>query len=439
MFNLKIRKINDCSIKILYRSVTYQNINEYRKIESKKSSLHVSKYSQNNRYSLFKNLIKQDFSFIKDLVKNLDDVNKNLIARKLPAIDTKLFKDEYLHISKKLEEINTLIEQKNEISLKVANLNRKTDKDMNSDSELKSLIINGQKLKEEIFYLEDKLEKNKENFYFSVLKLPNELNPKTPLETNEVLFKNEINQNIQTFQVPFNFNTKWSFQTNVSDITSQYRCGDYSKMEFILSEYISRKLKGFQNFEYVKGCSLVKSLIVEGCGEDYNDSNKFFNSINWSEETLKGINKNFANIELLHFTGTSSIYSLLLNFANSTVSLKHLPRIVFTNGKNYEPFREHLNQVDILALCSNIKTNDMLMNRIKKELTHETDLKSLFNVTDTENIIIHFIKLMTLLYKELNIQYQLIAVAAPLLRAGESFRIALEIFLDGHFHPVSIL
>lgn len=442
--------------RIIYRQLSI-NIIPFEKIDSiikneKKentSALYASKSpKKKNAYSLFQYSIKQDFRYLNEIFKNLDDYKLNLKARRIESINLNQLQSDYELVKKNENEIENLEMKKtystNTINFKIKNTFDKSEKDklLKSD-EIKSLI-------NECKFIDNKIESLQtlefhlfDEFYVNSLKLPNLLHPNAPLDDNSSILFESKNEELPLEMIPFNFNSKWSFRLQPNDITSHYLCGDYAKLELVLMEYFRQKLRNFKNFEYIKSASLIKSALIEGCGDDFYNSEKFFNSIDW---TIGGkSNKNFMEIMLLHFTGTSSLYSLILSFVNSTIKSASLPRFVYTCGRNNEPYRGHVNQFDILAICSNdqLLSNKNLEEQIKNKLTVGSNLScdKLFNENDSSVIFTHFVSLLSSLYKELNIHYRVVSVAAHLLKSSECYKITFDAFVknEGKFKTVSII
>ena len=94
---------------------------------------------------------------------------------------------------------------------------------------------------------------------------------------------------------------------------------------------------------------MFKSALIEGCGQNFNDTRQIFNIVRFGSHYTDATS---SNIELLHLTGNSSLNSLILNFVRTQTKEKYLPWTLFTEGKQYSPKNGQINSVDLLTLCS---------------------------------------------------------------------------------------
>jgi hypothetical protein len=441
MLNLSVCRRNfgiKSSFNTIYRFISIEDIQDYRK--SKKTALYIIENAETQKklqLQMFPYLFRPDLSFLNELFSDLQTFKKNVSSRKL-QINIEKMKSEYLQVKSLENEIKKLKMQKETITKRIAEVAKSSkltsNQDKEIDDEVKNLINQSQDIKFKIDEVNMKFSELKKAFYPNFLHLPNKLHPNAPTE-NMLLYEHKNEKNSSS-KIDFKFNSDWSFRIIKSDISSCYLCGDYARLEFVLNEYFSRKLKQCQNFEYIKSASLFKSALVEGCGTDFQDEAKLLSVIRWSTDVI-------TNVDLLHFTGTSSLYSLILSFAHTRLYENNLPWIVYTNGKNYEPFRGQVSQYDILAVCSKSqKFNCSLDVQIKNMVTKNVgvDLQSLFQVVDCENTIVHFVQLVSLLLQDLNISFRVVSVAAHFLKSSECYKIAFEVFIpsENRFRTVSV-
>ena len=106
---------------------------------------------------------------------------------------------------------------------------------------------------------------------------------------------------------------------------------------------------------------MFRTAIIEGCGENFKDSNKILNIVKFSKtaptasQSSSSSSSNAAaaggiHVDLHHLTGSSSLNALVLNFVRTKIERRHLPWHVFTNGKCYSPRHGQLNTFDMLTL-----------------------------------------------------------------------------------------
>lgn len=301
MLKLCIRRnaINKSRLNNNARFIAYEAIDVIRKKEEKANSSSLFKTSSQKEYSLFNYLIKQDFNFLNELVNNSDNLVKNLEKRRLDAINIENFKSDYELIKKNENEVRNHEKEKEkltkEINFKIKQTPQVQKQSLMKSDEMQLLIRKCKNIDEIIQSLKTLNFQSTDQFYLNALKLPNLLHPNTSSEENNLVLFEHKSEGSRMEKMKFNFNTKWSFRMQPSDITSRYLCGDYANLEFALIEYFTQKLKYFNGFEYIKSSSLVKSSIIEGCGDNFFDSEKFINTIQWSDNVMKGAKKFYRN------------------------------------------------------------------------------------------------------------------------------------------------
>ena len=195
---------------------------------------------------------------------------------------------------------------------------------------------------------------------------------------------------------------------------------------------------------------MFKLALVEGCGQNFNDSRKLFNIVRFNDHAT--------HIELLHLTGTSSLNSLMLNFVRTQTKEKYLPWTLFTNGKSYSPSHGQIGCFDLLTLCSDksmlIIDNDKYdennldtflykgkgyLNEVKSQLEDFVHSKEKFNAfllnrdswqnKTIDSILIDLLKLMICTFKEFNLPMRFCCSNPNELNSNESLRIQLQGYL----------
>lgn len=408
-----------------------------------------------------------------EIVANLDIVETNLRLRSMD-LDLRQLKSDFIKVNLLENEIKSLMLKRNELSKEATNLVNqfKLNKNANKDDLLKGFKEQVKNIKLEIEKIKKDLLPIKDTVYLTALKLPNKLHSNISINEDKILFEyksknfrsNEIEHMLK--KVNSDNNSKWSFIWNANtngdkiDKFMNYTCGQYAKLEFELTSYFIKNIKQFEannSIEYVKSVSLFKSAVIEGCGIDFNDSSKVLsilkhsNNENEVDQNNKS-NETDLNEFMFHFTGYSSIFSLLLGFLNTKISNSNLPWLVYTNGNNQTPSKGQLNQFDLLAFCSSkssylINTSDELNNfdignvECKFEEKLKTDVKdflsssssmkinNLFKSNNIDDLFIDLVLLIVNLYKDFNIDFRIVSKTIKSLDAYESYKIAFEMFM----------
>lgn len=311
------------------------------------------------------------------------------------------------------------------------------------------------------------------------------------LDDTNIVLDNNLNNIEQRESEKLTFIEPSSF--NSCDI--KYSVGAYAKIEQALVNYVYDRINGLRkevetspsneeldyNFEHIKSMSTFKSAIIEGSGQNFNDTRKIFNIVRFSgslpeknkdskkKSDPKQQQQQHSNIELLHLNGNSSLHALVLNFVRTQISESYLPWTVFTNGKCYSPKQGQINCFDMLTLCADkskflvdekynkaldqgniepiIKTGMSYLDEIRKELAQffrsckEIDLsKELLHTKDKtiDRILIDVLKLMVYVYKDFNLPIRFNFINPNELNSNESLRIEIECYLPSERTYVTV-
>ena len=244
----------------------------------------------------------------------------------------------------------------------------------------------------------------------------------------------------------------------------RYSVGAFAKIEQALQDYIYDKLSSLEAYEHIKSVSMFKSALVEGCGQNFNDSRKIFNIVRFSST---GASKHEAShIELLHLTGNSSLNALILNFVRTQTLEKYLPWTVFTSGKFYSPKHGQTSSVNLLTLCGDkslhiidedkydvtdldafLGKGQEYLNEIKATLAEFTlrqesaaGQEDAFDHTNKniDTILVDMLKLMVHVFKDFNLPMRFSCLNPSKLNSNEALRIELQCYLPSEQHYVTV-
>lgn len=318
-------------------------------------------------------LNKRKINFDLDKLQNLWSVYESIKTRK-NELDTKR-----MTISKELEE---LLQNNKE------------------DNHVKKLKIQGNLLKENIKKLKVPLWSAEEAAITEFLKLPNRLHNLTPDDKNHIIHELGLppSNNKDHLVIGKTYNLIHFIKNE-----NYYLRGDAAIFELGAKFYVSQKLK--QNkFIQFSNPDFVKSLVIEGCGEDHTDSDSTF-ILHHNEDTKPNIDNR------LHLTGASSIYSFLAYHTKNVLHNKVFPLRYFSMGRQYvpSPVEEdslfHVSQSSAVQIFV-VAKNNLELNQILGDV-----------IDMTKNI-----------YNHLGYHYRLSFVPANRLNVWESLRLAIEMY-----------
>lgn len=326
--------------------------------------------------------------------KNKESIEEQLKKRKV-NIDITPFEDlwsVYEDLKAKKSELES---KKNEISKELSKL-------IKAESESDEC----QKLKVQLSLLKDNIKKLKEPLWsaeemaiIAVLKLPNNLHPKTE-SSDKILYSHlkQPNNNKDHMNI-CNELKLIEFRNN----NCYYLKGEASIFELGAQFYFSKLLKK-NNFTQFSNPDFVKSAIIEGACRDHTSSKESF-ILNHNEDTK--VNNN----SRLHLTGGGSLCSFLAYHTNNVVYPKTFPLKYFTCGRQFLPSlsNEHsllnVSQSSVIQLFHVSKTN--------KEL---------------DSSLWELVEFLKELYSKLFYHYKITVLSADKLSMWESLRVVVEMY-----------
>lgn len=365
---------------------------------------HAVGRTQSVRHSaLFINGAKatETFTYIKphidypEQIKNKDLVQENL-AKRNSSID--LSKIESLwSIYEELKQCKLDYDKKkNELGKELGKIiNTEPDSDEATKYKLQINLIkdNIRKLKEPLWSAE-------EAAIIEVLKLPNTLHPLTPKIENEVLYIYQTPPQSKKDHIKIGHKLNlFNFKKN----EHYYLRGDAAIFELGAKFYFNNILRR-NKFIQFSNPDFVKSVIVEGCGQDHTNPDATF-ILHHNDDCNVNVDSR------LHLTGGASLTSFLAYHAKNVLPPKAFPLKYFTMGRQYIPAPSdedcllHVSQSSVIQFFGATKTNSEL-----DELLHE---------------VINIVKLT---YCELNYHYRLSILPANKLHMWESLRVVVEMF-----------
>ena len=448
-----------------------------------------------------------------------NDICKSVLAINLSArhisLDLSKLQTDYYAMKKLEDQVEQLEKEKSLVTSQINKLIKSNLSKLNRDEIFKkeefiTLNAEGTQIKSKVNIIMEKLLPLQELINISALRLPNDLHTTCLLlyatqqngDSNEfyrnILNSNEFlldeNYNIMLYHLnkkalnkdesklmPENVNWKSVLSkdcftavedtSNDSILNNKYLVGGYARIEKALMDYLHEKLEhlnkirndAYPVLEHFKSASLLKSVMVEGCGYNFNDTRNIFNVVRFGS----GDEEDTSNIELLHLKGSGTLTSLLLNFMRTKTKSKYLPWTLYTNGKSYSPNDGQINQFEMLTLCKESsdylldygmnkkecindddirtvlsKKGQVFLNRMKHELENfisERDLINLIKDNKTvDDLFIDYLKLFVYVYKDFQLPLRFRVLNAYELRSNETLRVEVDAYLPSENRQITV-
>jgi len=178
--------------------------------------------------------------------------------------------------------------------------------------------------------------------------------------------------------------------------------GRLALMERRLQGYVRHSLSTRPQYWPLAGPDLYRSVVLEGCGCDFENQCDSFALKETVEFAARGTG------QAMHLTGSASIAPFVSFFSKHILhNAEVLPQTYFHVGKEYRPVKES---------TSLFNTQQSTCARIFDLSVFESDKKRFKDLLkDVEE-----------LYEKLDVHFRILAIPAPALHASESHRISVQ-------------
>lgn len=267
--------------------------------------------------------------------------------------------------------------------------------------EIDKLKVHINLIKNDIKNVKDYLYGIEEHAMEQVLSLPNILHSKTPQEIEKVIhtylekpdFKADSHANIAKQ------NNLVEFVDNVCFLKNNAALFEIDTLNYF-NNFLSSK-----NFVQFSNADFVRSLIIEGCGTNFQDTDKILTLEDKDDDKNHELNR-------LHLVGGASLYSFMAYFTKHILEKSQLPLTCYALGRKYQPANSDsvtlfkLAQETCVQLFVAMPEDDDCLNA-----TIDTIIK---HVTD--------------LYEGLGYHFRLVFVPAKCLHVSETLHMSVQMY-----------
>lgn len=272
-------------------------------------------------------------------------------------------------------------------------------KDSSDNDKVNKLKIQCNLIKENIKMLKKPFLSAELTAMVELLKLPNKLHSKVSGQENIIhthLLIPKSNKNHLEIGRQLNIIT---FKRN----ENYYLLRDAAIFELGAKFHLSKILRQ-RKFTQFSNNDFVKSVVVEGCGEDHTNPKSTF--ILQHDEASK------VNIDnRLHLTGAGSLTSFFAYHAKNVIYSKVLPLKYFTLGRQYSPSPSDEDSLFHVSQSSVVQLFEVLKDDVEQE-----------------NAFQEVIDIVKDFYNDLGYHYRLNLLPANKLLMWESLRLSIEMF-----------
>lgn len=328
-------------------------------------------------------------------LRNKDKLEKNLKLRECDINLDELARiwNFYKHVESKHDDLEDARES---ISQTIKNLAKRGGKYAEKINNLKA---HGKIVKEDLRVLKESLWSIEEKAAIQVLALPNDLHEKTP-ENEELIIHSYLNHVATS-------SNKFHLDSDIIEYANPYNYylkNDAAVFDLYSTFYFSDKLLG-KKFIQFSNSDFSRSVIVEGCGEEYSDNSKVF-TVNEIDLEHKHENSR------LHLTGGASLTAFMAFYSRHNIFPTLLPLKYFTVGKKYQPVKSEVKS--LLNVSQETAVNIFIATKDSIE-----DMNQHFEIVLKDAIEI---------YETLGYHFRVSFVPAKQLQKWESLRVSFQMF-----------
>ncbi|KZC03881.1 Serine--tRNA ligase, mitochondrial, partial [Dufourea novaeangliae] len=344
---------------------------------------------------------------IEDRIADLEKLQKNLIARGVD-IDAK-------EIKKAWEFYKSVYVDKKELDLKVEELSKQIksfyEKDLSPEDEVQLTQLNFEfkSMRQDFKSIRNTLWNLEETIIEKILKLPNEVDEKTPLQSPTVM------KSFGTLStLPATENRKNHIEIGEDLGLLEYRnpmqyylCNDAALFELGVLSYAGNILSE-NDMIRVAGADFSRSLMIEGSGLNHEDPMDSFVIDNHSEA-----NKNVSNH--MHLVGGASLISFLAMHAKQVINPKNFPIKYFATGRQYTPFPSTSTPIGLFTVS-------------QASVAHAFALVKDVNSQEYHELFEGLLNTVCKLYDNICDHYQVVTRPVTELRPWETMRVSFELW-----------
>ncbi|XP_076065905.1 seryl-tRNA synthetase-like insect mitochondrial protein [Oratosquilla oratoria] len=291
-------------------------------------------------------------------VNNLQILEKNLFRRGMKA-DLQQFITHWNRLQSAKRDKAHLEKRKNKIP-NLAEKLKKADSEVNRNK-LSILKEEGKQIRAKMKEINQGLWVLEENVAFFALEFPNDIHPSV-YDVDQVLY--EFSKE-REFSFPCKSHVEigeklGSLERLDSSPSAYYLKGTLAALELEIADFF---LQEFENREFVlsSNTDFAKSVVVEGCGLDFTNSNQVL--------TIEA-SKDKVDQNALHLVGGASLVSFAAFFAKHVISADSFPQKFITHGRSYRPAVDDLglfgtsqcNGVDAFVVFSEGESEDQILD-----------------------------------------------------------------------------
>lgn len=339
---------------------------------------------------------------------DIDKLQKELDLRKL-KIDAKELQKTWSYYEYVVSNRQALENKLAQLSDQIKNINKNKNPSPKDKETVDALILQCRVMKQDLKTIKETIWDLEESVIPQALKLPNEIDNDTPIDTSVTLKvvgeKPTVSENKKQNHIDIGKNL------GLLDYISPVHC-------FLCNEAVSfelgilalaGKILNQSGAMRIAGPDFCRSIVVEGCGIDHESSNETFILQNTDD-----VDQDYL-VNRLHLVGGASLPALISMYIKQTMNYKYFPIKVFNTGRKYTPFPNTSLNYGLFSLSQASVVQALTLVQKKDCDEYHSEFK---NLVDTANKI----------FMEIGCHYRIVMRSAEELLPSESMRVSFEMW-----------
>ncbi|XP_033216421.1 serine--tRNA synthetase-like protein Slimp [Belonocnema kinseyi] len=337
---------------------------------------------------------------------DLDKLKRDLDLRgfKIDAPELKETWDFYKYV-----DVNrrALEHRRMEIGKRIEDLKKKKELTQGEEKEIVALKIQGKVLKQDLKMIKDALWDLEDSVVLRALKLPNDIDDRTPKDVPLVLKIVGENSNLPENERQSHLEIGRNLGLlKYANPLKCYLCNDAAVFELSALAFSADILR--EDMIRIAGLDFGRSIVLEGSGLNHEDPTESFILANNSK-----IERN--SHSRIHLVGGASLVSFLTMHAKQLINSNNFPLRYFATGRQYTPFPHETAHVGLFTVCQSSAAYAFSMVKVSGSEEYQAEFENLLRKTIQ-------------IYERLGIHYRIVMRSASELRSWESLRVSFEIW-----------
>jgi len=377
-------------------------------------SINFEKYYSSALYLSGKNAYKS-FAYVSPYLDvdekfaNMNQLQKELMLRGMD-IDVIQLKKAWDFYQKMTADKCALEHNNSELTNRVKTLlNSTVERTAEQEQEIIKLRTQLTVIRQDMKMMKEAIWDLDEDVIEKILRLPNELDPKTPIDKPIVL--KSIGNAPELGEKSKKSHIDIGTSLGLLEYKNPFHCylmNDAALFELAVLAHAARILGEDENTIRVIGADFSRSFLVEGSGLNHEDPATTFIIQNHNEIERGSPNR-------MHLVGGASLVSFLALHTKQLINPNNFPLKYFATGRQYTPLPRDVHAYGLLTVCQASVAHAFAMAKNAKN-------------EDYKMLLDNLLETVCRLYDDLHCHYRVIMRPASELQAWESLRISFEMW-----------